>query len=77
MTYAERVAALEPMTHYGPSYSRGVAASLADSALFQARQETEAAERYLLQAELRAKVITFEEYQSLIAAIEGKLALAL
>lgn len=67
MTYTERVSALQPLTQYGPSYNRNVSVALSDSAIFANRGEEEA-------AEMRAGLMSFEEWERATAALEGKLA---
>jgi len=73
-TFDERVERLVPLTAYGPTYNRLVRESLLDAKREQDRDNEQYAERWLLKAEMHAKVITFEEYQVLIAQrVEGKL----
>jgi len=59
-TFTDRIESLEPFTHYGLSYRRGVADALAAARLFFTRGETTSAEHYLLLAELRAGLIDAE-----------------
>jgi len=55
---------LEPFTHYGPQYRRGVVENLADVRLFLSRAEPEAAEHYLLLAEVAAGLISWEMFEA-------------
>lgn len=65
--YHERLTALSDLRvlTQGPSYNRGVATSVADFQLFAGRGETRVAEHHLLLAEMRAGVITWDEYRDL------------
>ncbi len=65
MTIPERIEALVPMSKYGPGYDRNVTAALRDAQLFLDRDQIDAAEHYILLAETRAGMHTFEEYQAL------------
>jgi hypothetical protein len=62
LTFAERVELLRPRTDYGPNFSRGVVEALADAALFFGRGQLDAAEHYLLIAEVHGGVIDEEEF---------------
>jgi len=64
ITTQTRQEALAAFTQYGPEYRRGVAEALADAHLFASRGEADAAEHYLLVAEARAGVITFEQLEA-------------
>jgi len=61
-TFAERVELLRPRTEYGPNFSRCIVEGLRDAALFFGRGELDAAEHYLLLAELRGGLIDEEEF---------------
>lgn len=65
-----RVARLMPFLEYGPNYNRNVKASMDDYFLWKERNLAAFAERALLQAEVRAGFITFEEFQAATAAIK-------
>jgi len=62
LTFAERVELLRPRTEYGPNFSRGVVEALADATLFFGRGELDAAEHYLLIAEVRGGLLDEEEF---------------
>jgi len=62
LTFAERVDLLRPRTECGPNYSRGVVEFLRDATLFFARGELDAAEHYLLVAEVHGGLIDEEEF---------------
>jgi len=62
--FEARIAALAPLTLYGPDYNRGVADAIGDARLFASRGEVDAAEHYLLVAEARAGRITFDEFEA-------------
>lgn len=63
MTVVDRVARLEPFQYSGPSYRRGVDDALVDYRRL-ARWEGNGVrcEHYLLKAELRANIITREQF---------------
>jgi hypothetical protein len=61
-TFAERVELLRSRTEYGPNFSRGVVEALKDAALFFRRGELDAAEHYLLIAEVHGGLIDEEEF---------------
>jgi len=63
-TTQARQEALAAFTQYGPEYRRGVAEALADARLLASRGEADAAEHYLLVAEARAGMITFEQLEA-------------
>ena len=64
ITTQTRQDALASFTQTGPGYHRGVAEALADARLFAERGDTAAAEHYLLLAEARVGVITFEQFEA-------------
>jgi len=62
LTFAERVELLRPRTEYGPNFSRCIVEGLRDAALFFRRGELDAAEHYLLIAEVRGGLLAEEEF---------------
>lgn len=62
--FEARIAALAPLTTYGPEYNRGVVDAIGDARLFASRGDADAAEHYLLVAEARAGRITFDEFEA-------------
>jgi len=62
-TQQDRLDALGMALTFGPTYDRNVATALKDALLFDQRGEVSAVEHYLLMAEMRANVITWDEYQ--------------
>ena len=64
LTPQTRQDALAAYTQPGPSYHRGVAEALADARLFADRGDVAAAEHYLLLAEARVGMITFEQFEA-------------
>ena len=61
----DRLAALDRCTHYGPEYDRSVVSALSDHHHFDRLGEHDNAEHYLLLAETRAGLHTWEEYEEL------------
>jgi len=57
-----RMERLRPRTECGPNFSRGVAEFLRDALLFFGRGELDAAEHYLLIAEVHGGLIDEEEF---------------
>lgn len=74
-----RIEALVPFTQTGSGYVRGVRDAIVDAKRFHEYAKNEyppseqQAEYWLLKGELYAKLITFEEFQSAVAAMEGRL----
>ncbi|MCL4414586.1 MAG: hypothetical protein M1522_07555 [Actinobacteria bacterium] len=64
ITTQNRQDALASFARIGPDYHRGVAEALADARLFAERGDAAAAEHYLLLAEVRAGMITFEQFEA-------------
>jgi len=64
-SFEARVAALLPLTEYGPEYNRGVTSALSDAHHFAGFGQWKSAIHFLLIAELRAKLLTFEEFEVL------------
>ena len=58
----ERLAALDRFTRYGPEYDRNVVSAIDDYYHFNRLGEHDAAEHYLLLAELRADKYTWEQF---------------
>jgi hypothetical protein len=63
ITTQNRQDALASFTQPGPGYHRGVAEALADARLFAERGDAAAVEHYLLLAEVRVGMITFEQFE--------------
>jgi hypothetical protein len=63
-SFEARVAALLPLTEYGPEYNRGATSALADAHHFEASVGGGPI-HFLLIVELRAKLLTFEEFEVL------------
>ena len=60
----QRLEVLEGFCKYGPDYNRNVAVAVSDHLLFAQRGDTKAAEHFLLLAEMRAGLMTWDEYES-------------